>query len=181
MTPDTIRERLSLLREMDFAGAEKLAQDIAKDASEPLGDFARVIQTPFHQDRSKVVAVLKLLYELSILPWLSATRELEGSLRIESLSEAHRAYQQLQAQIIGKLRAMLQGQTPIPPPYVPGAVEVKVPVTRECDEAYLLLRRLHSPDELEADYRRFCLRFARMNEEERDRIILQYVEKNEFQ
>jgi hypothetical protein len=181
MNPDTIRERLSLLREMDFAGAEKLAEEITKDVREPLGDFARVIQASIHQDRSKVVSILKLLDELSILPWLSASRELEGSLRIESLSEAYRAYDQLQLQVIEKLRGMLAGQTPVPPPVAPGAIEVKVPVTRECDEAYLLLRRLHAPDEFEADYRRRCLSFARMTEEERTRIIHHYVETEEFQ
>jgi hypothetical protein len=76
---------------------------------------------------------------------------------------------------------MLNGQTPLAPPHDPGPTEVPVPVTRECDEAYILLRHLHKPDEAEVDDRRNQLRFARMSEEERDRFIRHYLDTGEFQ
>jgi hypothetical protein len=180
MTPEVIRERLSSLREMDFAGAESLAEEMAKDAREPLGSFARMLQWSSYQDRSKLESVLKLLDELSILPWLSASRNLEGAPRIHALSEAYRIYQDLDRRVIENLRGMLKEQTPIPPPASPGPIEVAAPGTRECDEAYLLLRHLHKPGEADADDRRYRLSFTRMTEEERDSGIRHYVETGEF-
>jgi len=165
---------------MDFAGAERLAQDMAKDARTPLWAFGRVLQWPGYPDRSKTELVLKMLDELSILPWLAASSKLGGAPRIQALSEACRLYQELDRRVIETLRGMLEGQTPLPPPGDPGPVEVRVPVTREGDEAYLLLRHLHRPDEAEADDRRDRLRFARMSEEERDRFIRHYLDTGEF-
>lgn len=181
MTPEAIRERLATLREMDFAGAEKLAEEVAKDARVPLWAFGRVLQWPAYPDRSKAELVLKMLGELSILPWLAASRNLVGAPRLQALSEAYRLYQDLDRQVIETLRGMLKEQTQIPLPTVPGPVEVRVPVTREADEAYLLLRHLHRPDEAETDDRRNRLRFARMSEEERDRLIANYLDTGEFQ
>lgn len=180
MTPEAIRERLSSLREMDFAGAEKLAQDIATDAREPLKSLARVLQWPGNPDRKKGEAVLKLLAELSILPWLSASRKLDGALRIQALSESYRLYEELDGRVIEKLRGMLKRKTPLPAPRYSGPVEVALPVTRECDEAYLLLRHLGIPDEVEADARRNHLNFTRMSEEERDGFIRHFLDKGEF-
>ena len=181
MTPEAIRGRLATLRRMDFAGAEKLAEDMAKDARVPLWAFGRVLQWPGYPDRRKAELVLKLLGELSILPWLAASRKLGGAPRIQALSEACSLYEELDRRIIEKLREMLKEQTPLPPPPVPGPVEVSVPVTRECDEAYLLLRHLHKPDEAEADDRRNGLKFARLGEEERDSFIRHYLDTGEFQ
>ena len=181
MTPEEVRGRLATLGKMDFAAAEKLAEDIAKDARVPLWGFGRVLQWPGYPDRRKAELVLKLLGELSILPWLSASRKLGGEHRIEALSEAVRLFQELDSRVIEKLRGMLNGQTPLAPPHDPGPTEVPVPVTRECDEAYILLRHLHKPDEAEVDDRRNQLRFARMSEEERDRFIRHYLDTGEFQ
>jgi hypothetical protein len=125
--------------------------------------------------------VLKMLGELSIMPWLAASRKLEGASRIEALSEAYRIYQELDRRVSERLRGMLKGQTPLPPPSVPGPVEVPVSVTRECDEAYLLLRHLHIPDEAEEDDRRYRLNFARMSEEDRDHLIRHYLGTGKFQ
>jgi hypothetical protein len=181
MTPEAIRGRLATLGEMDFAGAEKLAQDMARDAREPLGSFVRVLEWAEHPDRCKAEFVLKLLGELSILPWLAASRKLSGAPKIAALSEAHRMYQEIDRRVVEKLRGMLKGQTPLPPPQVPGAVEVRIPVTRDGDEAYLLLRHLHKPDEAEADDRRMRLTFARLSEEDRNRMIQHYLSSGEFQ
>ncbi len=181
MTPEAIRGRLTTLREMDFAGAGKLAQEMATDAREPLGSFARVLEWAEHPDRRKAEFVLKLLGELSILPWLAASRKLSGAPRIEALSEAYRIYHDLDRRVVEKLRGMLKGQTLLPPPQVPGAVEARIPVTREGDEAYLLLRHLHKPDEAEADDRRMRLTFARLCEEDRNRMIQHYLSTGEFQ
>ena len=181
MSPEQIRERLVSLREMDFVGAEKLAQEIAKEARRPLWSLMRVLEWAEHPDRKKAEVVLKMLAELAILPWLVASRKLEGGPRIEAFSEAYRLYRELDGQVIEKLRGMLKGQTPLPPPEFSGAVEVRVPVTRECDEAYLLLRHLAKPDEAEADDRRQRLAFARMSEEERDHLIRKFLNTGEFE
>jgi hypothetical protein len=133
------------------------------------------------QANSAPQSVLKLLGELSILPWLAASRKLDGVTKIEALTETFRVYQDFDRRVVEKLRGMLNGQTPLPPPSAPGSVEVRVPMTREGDEAYLLLRHLQRPDEADADDRRFRLAFARMSEEDRDRIIRNYLRTGEFQ
>jgi len=181
MTPEAIRGRLATLRKMDFAAAEKLAEDMAKDARVPLWGFGRVLQWPGYPDRRKAELVLELLGELSILPWLAASRKLGGEPRIQALSEAFRLYEELERRVIEKLQEMLKKQTPLPPPDAPGPIEVPIPVTRECDEAYLLLRHLHKPDEAEVEDRRNQLGFARMSEEERDRFIRHYLDTGDFQ
>jgi hypothetical protein len=181
MTPEAIRERLSSLREMDFAGAEKLADEITKEARGPLWTFGRVLEWEGNTNWHKVEFIVRQLDELAILPWLSASLKLKGGPRIQAITEAARLYEELHKKVLEKLRAMLKSQTTIPAPEVPGAVEMKVPDTRECDEAYVLLRHLHLPDEIASEDRKYRLMFSRLSEEERDRIIHRYVETGEFQ
>src|SRR5258706_15987402 len=100
MTPEAIRGRLTTLREMDFAGAEKLAQEMATDAREPLGSFARVLGWAEHPERRKAEFVLEVLGALSILPWLAASRKLSGGPRIEALSDAYRIYHDLDRPVV---------------------------------------------------------------------------------
>ena len=76
---------------------------------------------------------------------------------------------------------MLEARAPLPPPPIRGPVEVPPPITRESDEAYLLLRRLHMPQEAEADYREYQSSFRRKGEEERNRLIRHYIDTGDFQ
>ena len=77
------------------------------------------------------------------------------------------------------LRSMLGKRTALRPPDL-GPLEVKPPIMRECDRAYLLLRRLAKPDEAEIDSHRYGTAFSRLSDKERERLILRYVKSNEF-
>lgn len=180
MTPETISERLSSLREMDFAGAEKLADEMSKEAKVPLWELCRVVRWAESPNWSKAESILKQLEELSILPWLAASQDLNGTPRSKAVAEASRLYDELNKRIIETLRGMLSGKTTLPPPSVPGTVETPFPAVRECDEAFLLLRHLHLPDEPEASYRVYGSRFVRMSNGERDRYIRQYLDTGKF-
>jgi hypothetical protein len=167
---------------MDFHAAETLAGDVMKDARVPLHQLYRTIALSGHPDRSKAQIVLEALDELSIMPWLAAAGKLSGTHRIQALFEAHRASKRLEERVVETLRSMLPGHAPLPPPPIlQGPVEVEPPVTRECDEAYLLLRRLHRPDEATADAREHDSFWRHTREEERDRLIRLYVDTGEFQ
>ena len=180
MTPEKIRERLLSLREMDFAGSEKLADEITKEARVPLWELCRVVRWPESPNWPKAESILKQLNELSILPWLAASQDLQGGPRLKAVVEASRVYDEFNKQIIETLRSMLSGKTTLPPPAVPGTVETPYPVVRECDEAFLQLRHLHLPDEPESSYRMYGSRFVRMTNGERDRYIRQYLDTGKF-
>lgn len=176
MTPDEIRRRLSRLRSMDFAGAEKLAADIALDAREPFSALSKLLTAGDAAAARKVETVLRGLGELSILPRIGAVDGLAGDARTRQLVDAFRAFRDLEERVVAGLRAALSDTAVIPPSSGAGPVEVSPPPRRVCDEAYQLLRRLRHPDEPEDEYRRVGLRFARMPESERDRLIAAYVE-----
>jgi hypothetical protein len=148
----------------------------------PLHQLYRTIAWSGHSDRSKAQIVLEALDELSIMPWLAAAGKLSGTHRIQALFEAHRASKRLEERVVEMLRSMLAGRSALPPPPIlQGPVEVEPPVTRECDEAYLLLRRLHRPDEAAADSREYASSFRSTREEERNRLIRLYADTGEFQ
>lgn len=176
MTPDDIRRRLARLRPIDFGGAETLARDLALEAREPFSAFPKLLKTGDATVTRKVDAVLGRLGELAIMPRITAAEGLEGDARMRLLLEAYRGFRELEERVTERLRAALLDRAAIPPGPDYGPVEVKVPTRRVCDEAYLLLRRLGNPDEPEEDYRRAALRFARLEEIERDRLIAGLLE-----
>ncbi|MEW5977113.1 MAG: hypothetical protein AB1898_15030 [Acidobacteriota bacterium] len=181
MKTEAIQTRLLGMREMDFGGAEKLARDIVRDARRPLLAFHRALAWPHNPDWNKAEFVLKRLEELSILPWLAVARQVSGKQRIQALFEACEVYQRLEQRVVQQLRRMLEDRTLLPPPPFPGAVETRVLVPRECDKAYLLLRRLCRPDEPEGEYRVNESEFLRMKEQKRDGWIQRYQQTGEWE
>lgn len=181
MTRDEIRGRLLSLRESDFTGAEKLAQDLARDARAPQRVFTRILAWPDYPHRTNAEAVLKGLHELALMPRLSASRKLTGAVRIQALLEAFRLYRTQEQKAAAALRPMLESRVPAPRPEIPGPVEVRVPIPRECDEAYLLVRRMNLPDEPDEQRLRFNSAFIRKPEAERDRAIRAYLETGDVQ
>ena len=171
MTADEIRARLAALREMDFAGADRLARDIASEARAPLRALQRSVTWIDNPDRAKAEALLRAADDLAIPQWLVSARRLQGAERMAAVAEAARAHERLQRRIVHILRAMLAGRSPIPPPDALGDVERPAPVVRECDEAWLLLQRVLDPDEEDADYRERAATFVGLGEAERDRLI----------
>ena len=167
------------MRSMDFGGAESLAAEILAGARPPLRGLYLTIAAAAHPDCRKAQTILGGLDELSVLPWLAAAGQRSGAEQIEALMEAYRASSRYEQRVMEKLRAMLDRKGALPPPSDIGTVEVPIPVTRECDEAYLLLRRLHIPDEPDADRREYESAFRRAPERERDEKIQRFTEKGQ--
>jgi hypothetical protein len=171
MTRAEIRRRLPALGPMDFAAAEQLARDIRRDAREPLTAFPAMLVGLDDAGTANAETVARWLEELSILPWLAAAERAQGARRMRLLVEAYCAFRSIEERVRDRLRAALGDRAPIPVRDDLGPTETPVPVTRVCDEAYLLWRQLARPDEPELDRQRFRLRFARAPEADRDAAI----------
>ena len=76
MGPDEIRDRLVPLRPLDFAAAERLAQDIRRDAGDLLPAFVSVLIGGPDAGARNAETVLGMLEELSILPRLGEVPQL---------------------------------------------------------------------------------------------------------
>jgi len=179
MTDDEILTRVEALGKFDFRGAEALAKDLLVEGRVPLRALQRLLIIPESLELGKAETVLGMLNELSILPWLVAARNLQGTAQTAALTSAFQGYENLGQQIVPLLRSMLGKRTALRPADL-GPLEVKPPIMRECDHAYLLLRRLAKPDEAETDSHRYGVAFSKLNEKERERLVLGYAKANEF-
>jgi hypothetical protein len=179
ISDDEIRTRVAALGKFDFRGAEALAKELLVEGRVPLRALQRLLIIPGSPELGKTETLLGMLNELSILPWLVAARNLQGTAQTGALTSAFQAYDNLGQQIVPMLRSMLGKRTALRPPDL-GPLEVKPPIMRECDHAYLLLRRLAKPDEAETDSHRYGTAFSRLSDKERERLILGYVKSNEF-
>ncbi len=164
------------MRPMDFGGAEALAAEILAAARPPLRGLYLSVAAACHPDCRKAQTILGSLDELSVLPWLAAAGARTGAERIEALMEAYRANSRYEQRVTEKLRTMLDRKGALPPAANIGTVEVPPPVTRECDEAYLLLRRLYMPDEADAERTEYESAFRRASERERDEKITRFTD-----
>lgn len=168
------------MRKMDFAAADKLAAEIVTDARPPLRALYLSVAAPAHPDGEKVTTILQSLGELAILPWLAAAEQRSGRDRIDALKAAAEATLAYQDRLVKMLRDMLGRREDLPPPPIRGAMEVKPPVARECDEAFLMLRGLHMPDQPDAERQESNAQFRRLGKAERDQQIKRYLEKGSF-
>jgi hypothetical protein len=162
---------------MDFGAAERLARDVRRDAGEPLTAFPAILAGVDDAGRRNAETVLRWLEELSILPWLAAAQRTHGAGRARMLVEAYRAFRSVEERVVDRVRAALEDRAVVPVPDGAGPVETPIPVTRVCDEAYLLWRQLDQPDEPELDRQRFRLKFARACEADRDAAIARALER----
>jgi hypothetical protein len=179
MTDEEIQTRVAALGKYDFRGAEALAKELLVEGRVPLRALQRLLIIPGSPELGKTEGVLGMLNELSILPWLVASQNLQGTAQTAALTAAFQAYENLGQQLVPMLRSMLGKRTALPPPDL-GPLEVKPPIMRECDHAYLLLRRLSKPDESADESHRYGVEFSRLNDKQRERLIVGYVKANEF-
>jgi hypothetical protein len=179
MTDEEIQTRLAALGKLDFRGAETLGTELLVEGREPLRALQRLMILPDKSGAAKAEAVLNLQYELAIIPWLVVARGLDGPLQIPAISAAWRSFEILDKQITTILRAMLERRTALRPPDL-GAIEVPPPITRECDHAFLMLRRLSRPDEPEDESHRYGTAFSRLSAKRRERLILDYLKTTRF-
>ena len=176
MTPEEIAQRLGQVRRLDFSALEALAGDIAAEAREPLLGLSRVMGAVEGPEQPKARLVLERLGELAVLPWLAASRTLPLTRKVDAITAAHRAYAGLLQIVRAELERMLERTTPLPVPALHGPVEESPPVLRECDEAYLLLRRVLEPEEPWREHVLARAEFSRSSEAERDAAIASQVQ-----
>jgi hypothetical protein len=126
-------------------------------------------------DLPKARLVLDRLGELSVLPWLAASRTLPLTRKLAAITSAYRAYAGLLLPIVAELERMLERKALLRPPELYGPIEEPPPVLRECDEAYVLLRRVLKPEEPWREYVVARSEFSRASEAERDAAIASYL------
>jgi len=176
MTAEELARRLDEIRRMDFGALEALAGEIATEAREPLLGLSRVMGAMEGPEQPKARLVLERLGELAVLPWLAASRTLPPARKIEAVTAAYRAHAGLLQIVRAELERMLARTAPLPVPVLPGPVEEPPPVLRECDEGYLLLRRVLKPEEPWREYVLARSDFSHMTEAERDAAIASSVD-----
>ena len=168
MTHDEIITRLRAVRRKDLVSLDKLASDIAGDTRKPLVQLSRMLSSIEGPITEVAQDVLEKLGALSILPSLSASRNLPLNRKVKAIEIAFTAYQQLVDAVARELDQMFSRKSELARPPMAGPVEEPPPVRRECDEAYMLAKRLRNPDE---SWRRHVIEradFARLSESERD-------------
>ena len=147
MTGDEVRRLLSEIEPDDTRQLTALARRIVHDASQSAASLTHVWASASTSDRQKAQTVLETLRELAVDPWLSVGAAGHGSRDVEAALQACRAYLAAQEDLLQRLGAMMDVTTRVPPREMEGPVEEEEQPSRECDEAYLLVRRLLRVDE----------------------------------
>jgi hypothetical protein len=179
MTGKEATKRLGACKVDDTDKLDALAADIGSDSREPLsaltGAWARGAA-----EQAKAHKVLDALKGLPVAAWLRTAETTGGDRSLPALRAACAAYLQLQERAEKKLVAMLDSKTPVPPPPTFGPQEERRPKTRECDEAYLLLRHLLKADDTDEVRIMSEHLFLHMTDAERDREVRLYKEKQQW-
>lgn len=174
MTQDEILRRLTDIRKMDLASLENLAAEIAEEARRPVVFLSRLVTAPDGSEQRKAHLILEKLAELSILPWLAASRNLPLPRKLDSITLAYRAYAAIMQTVLIELDRMMARKTLLSPPIITGPVEEPPPTLRECDEGGLLFRRLRNSDESWRHHAIARGEFGLLSESERDAEIESY-------
>jgi hypothetical protein len=174
MTNDEILKRLAAIRKMDLKSLEAIAGEIADDGRRPLVMLSRLATSVDAPEPRKARLILEKLAELSILPWLAASRNQLLPGKLDSIALAYRAYAAIMQTVLIELDRMMARKKLLEPPVLPGPVEEPPPTLRECDEGALLFRRLRNPDETWRQYAIARGEFGRLSESERDAEIESY-------
>jgi len=183
MTRNQVIRQLRTILEEEWDQLDEVVHDIAIDSYDAPKAITEAWSTSGEGDSEKFLQVLLQLKELSIIPWLATADNLSGSLCISALSDVVSAYQALQETVVTELRIMLQSKNPVPIPQLemPIAEEEKELPSRECENAYYLLRRILKTDESEwvSELTRRAL--LRMEEKESDQKIIDYVRTGQWE
>jgi hypothetical protein len=181
MTGGDASKRLSAVKLDDGAALDALTQDIVADAAAPLAALGETWAAAKDEpEQLKVVRVLNLLVELASVAWLRAYSPADQPHKAHAATRAAAGYAQLEARMTKELGDLLASRTPVPQPKPPEPVEERRPPTRECDEAYLLLRRLLRADEPELEQTLSERGFLALTNADRDKTIERFRQKQEW-
>ena len=181
MTGSEANKRLAAAKWDDGAALDKLAQDIVTDAQAPLDALGETwAASKDDKEQLKVVRVLNLLVELAAVAWLKAYATADQPHKAHAAARAAGGYSQLEARMTKELGDVLASKTPVPQRKPREPVEETRPATRECDEAYLLLRRLLKADESTHEQTLSERAFLASANAERDKTIDRFRQKQEW-
>jgi hypothetical protein len=147
MTGDQARARLSEIEPTAYRELHELARRIRADAREPLRRLAALWRAGGDPEEQKAARVLASTRELAVVPWAQVARTTAAARSLEALVQACQTYAAARDDVLAGLSKMMQRKTLMPPPPTAGMTEEKELPSRECDEAYLLARRLSKTDE----------------------------------
>jgi hypothetical protein len=173
MTGSEAVTQLGEIKPQEWEKLDELVSRVRSESQQPL-EATSQMWVSGSEGRAKPKAVLNALEELAIAPWLSASQAVAGQRRLEAVGEACSTYLAFQQKIVEKLATMLDSKTRVPEVPMAGPVEEKDPPSRECDEGYLLSRRLLKADESEAMNEYIRRNFLDQTEAEADAAINRY-------
>jgi hypothetical protein len=180
MTAAEIIARLKAIPDRDWDQLEALAQRILADARAAPAFLAQLSRVNQPELQAKAPLVLGHLEELSVLPWIDASHHQQGETRMQSLANAASAYSSMAERCISSLKRSLDRREVLPAPRLHGEVEEKPPRVRECDAAYLVLRRWIYPGESSLKYEQNRSLYLQLEDQERDQEIDEYKKTGQW-
>lgn len=174
MTELEVIRRLGWTDEEDWDRLDELVRTMSAHAWDaPLALARGWLARPGEQD--KIRHVLGLLKELSIRPWFAIVPKAPADQKLFALEQAVGSLETLQSEIVQKLTRLLGSKVELPlaSPLEETIEERELP-SRECDEAYVLLRRILKPDESELTGELTRREFLRLEDEGKDEEIARY-------
>jgi hypothetical protein len=181
MTAAEIIARLKAIPDGDWDQLEALAQRMVADARAAPSLLAQLSRSNQPELQAKAPLVLGHLEELSVLPWIDASQHQQGETRMQSLAKASSAYSSMVERCISSLKRSLDKREILPSPRLHGEVEERPPRVRECDAAYLVLRRWIYPGESSLKYEQNRSLYLQLDDEERDQEIAEYKKTGQWE
>lgn len=171
MTAEECLRRLVLAAKGENLKLRELARDIGSDSRKPLETLAHLWAYAGEPYRRKAETILNRLGAVSV-PSLLALKPPAPAAKAGF--EAARALLTTQRLLAARLLQLMDSRVPMPPVPSAGQTEEKELPSRECDEAYLLARRLLKGDDSERQRSQLRRVFLTMSEAERDAEIVRY-------
>lgn len=181
MTAAEIHASLKAIPDGDWDQLEALAQRIAADARAGPSVLTRILGSNQPDLQAKASLVLEQLEELSVLPWVDASQHRRGETRMLALARASSSYSSMAERCMAMLKKSLHKREVLPPPRLSGEVEERPPRVRECDAAYLVLRRWIYPGESSLKYEQNRSLYLQLEDEERNQDILEYEKTGQWE
>jgi len=174
MTGDEARRRLSEIQTGEYRKLAALARQIRDESRKPVSTLAGAWASGTASDQRKAETVLTALGELTVESWLSTGRSMTGQRKTRCVMQAGLAYLSAAEHVFQKLNRLMESKAPVPGVPLAGRTEEKELSSRECDEAYLLARRLLKADEPEWIHPVIRKEFLLMPVAKRDTEIANY-------
>jgi len=168
MTGEETLQRLADIEPTEFRRLAQLANLIVNDGRRTQADLMRIWSSNSASESVKADQVLGEMAELAVEPFLAAAESAGGETRVRAVVRAGSVYLASREQVWLKLSRMMESKAPLPvPPQIgPPQEEEELP-SRECDEGYLLSRKLLNVED--SEFVRMLLRQELLSLEKADR------------